>query len=75
MDAPAMFTITNEWLVEHRSPRGGWTRDQLIAIDVAWPPVYGWKRRAIGREISHAAKTRFEMALRAKQASTLDFFK
>jgi hypothetical protein len=71
---PATFVITVAWLLEHRSSRGGWTRDQFNAIGVAWPPAHGWKRRAIGRQISDEAKARFEAALRAKQAHTLDLF-
>jgi hypothetical protein len=72
-----MFTVTHTWIDAHRSDRGGWTKDQCEAIGVAWPLLQGWRRAAIGRQISDEAKTRFELGLRAKQAradATLDFF-
>lgn len=29
------------------TPSGGWTRDQLAAWGVPWPPPKGWKRRLL----------------------------
>lgn len=26
-----------------KTPRGGWTREQLAKWDVPWPPPKGWK--------------------------------
>lgn len=31
-----------------------YTRDTLAAFGVAWPPIEGWKRALIGREISRS---------------------
>jgi hypothetical protein len=70
-----MFTITREWIEAHRSDRGGWTKDQCAAIGVSWPLVAGWKRAAVGRQITDEAKCRFEEGLRAPQAHTRDLFK
>lgn len=28
-----------------RTPRGGWSRNQLAQWGVSWPPPKGWKRR------------------------------
>lgn len=28
-----------------RSPKGGWTKAQLAAWGVPWPPPKGWRRR------------------------------
>ena len=79
------FTITDQWIDQHRSDRGGWTRTQIEALGESWPLQAGWRRRAIGRQISDDAKTRFEVAMhanqirmRAKQArvdATLDLFR
>jgi hypothetical protein len=73
-----VFTVTREWLERHRSDRGGViTKDQASAIGVGWPLVAGWKRAAIGRQITDDAKARFELAMRAKRAradATLDLF-
>lgn len=32
-----------------KTPKGGWTKQQLAAWGVEWPPVKGWKRRLIQR--------------------------
>ncbi|NBE54721.1 TnsA endonuclease N-terminal domain-containing protein [Streptomyces boluensis] len=32
-----------------RTPAGGWTREQLAAWGVPWPPPKGWKERLIAR--------------------------
>lgn len=32
-----------------RSPRGGWSREQLEEWGVPWPPAVGWKRALIER--------------------------
>jgi hypothetical protein len=73
-----MFTITREWIDEHRTARGGWSADQCVALGIAWPLQSGWKRRLIGKVITDEAKARFEMGLRARQAraaATLDLFR
>jgi hypothetical protein len=32
-----------------KTPKGGWTKQQLALWGVEWPPVKGWKRRLIQR--------------------------
>jgi len=32
-----------------KTPRGGWTKQQLAAWGVEWPPVRGWRKRLIQR--------------------------
>ncbi len=44
--------LTREILEQHKTVKGGWTRAQLQAIGVGWPPPRGWVQAAIGREIS-----------------------
>lgn len=73
-----MFVVTHQWLMLNQSRRNGWTADQLQAINVPWPPPRGWMHSAIGKTITDQQRTRFEMAMRAKQAradSTLDLFR
>jgi hypothetical protein len=70
-----MFTITDAWIEAHRSDRGGWTKDQCAAIGVSWPAAHGWKRQAVGRQITDEARARFGQALRAPQAHTRDLFR
>jgi hypothetical protein len=57
-----MFTITDEWLVTHATTEMGWTKAQLAVMGIAWPPVKGWKRSLIGKQITDDEKRRFESA-------------
>jgi hypothetical protein len=72
-----MFTITDAWIDRHRSDRGGWTRTQIEVLGESWPLKAGWRRRAVGRQITDEARAQFERALRstqARRAATLDMF-
>ena len=44
--------LTREFIMEHRTRRGGWTKAQLQVIGVEWPPRNGWIGRACGRNIT-----------------------
>jgi len=37
--------ITAELIKRMQSPRGGWNRDALAALGLAWPPLRGWRKR------------------------------
>lgn len=58
-----MVTVTREFLESGKSLNGGWSREQLELIGVPWPPVSGWRREAIGRELGEEDAGRF-IALR-----------
>lgn len=30
-----------------KTPKGGWTKDQLAAWGISWPPPEGWKAKLI----------------------------
>ena len=48
--------LTAEEIEAGRSPRGGWTRAQLAAWGVPWPPPKGWQQRLLKDEApDHAA--------------------
>jgi hypothetical protein len=59
--------ITREWLFEHQTDAGSWTRDQLQAVGVKWPPLQGWIGRIVGNEINAATQARFEARRTVKQ--------
>ena len=41
-----VFPVSISTLIEIlKSPRGGWTRDNLKILGVPWPPPHGWKRQ------------------------------
>ena len=50
------MVITKEFIFSHTTPKGAWTRTQLAAIGVKWPPPRGWIDRAVGREITEAQR-------------------
>lgn len=54
------FRVTESWIMEFRTSKGAWTRKQLEAIGVAWPPRQGWKLRVEGSEITEDQRQQFE---------------
>ena len=45
-------TVNQDLLALAATTRGGYTRKQLDALGVPWPPTKGWKRKVVGRRIS-----------------------
>lgn len=62
------FTITQEWIEAFATSGRGWTRQQLEAIGVRWPPVHGWRARLEGKIITDAARLEFETSGRPVRA-------
>ena len=56
---PDMPPITEEFIARGKSEAGGWTRAQLAALGVPWPPVKGWKAGVLGKSISEADAAEF----------------
>lgn len=52
--------IDENYLNKHKTKKGAWTRNQLLAIGVEWPLVSGWKERVIGTTISPEQQMIFE---------------
>lgn len=59
MDESGMVTITDELIESGKSAAGGYSKSQLALLGVAWPPVSGWKKQAIGSQITSDAAARF----------------
>jgi hypothetical protein len=59
--------VTKDWIMQHRTDSGSWTRSQLNILDVRWPPAHGWIERSIGKELSDYKRTMFESKLTAQQ--------
>lgn len=51
--------VTPKFITLGQSFRGGWDKRQLELIGVPWPPPPGWRKAAVGREISEDAATEF----------------
>ena len=56
-----MFTVTKDWLDSNKTKAGGYTKKQLEAISVGFPPAKGWKKIAIGLLITDEQKSAFEL--------------
>lgn len=50
--------VTREEVEAARTPAGGWTRAQLEAWGVPWPPPSGWKRRLVEQEAPPESTTK-----------------
>lgn len=64
------MVITREWLLNNRTESGSWTRAQLDAIDISWPPREGWMRLVTGTEINESQRQRFERGKHIKTNRT-----
>lgn len=66
--------ITKAWIESGMSDTGGYNRDQLALIGVAWPPLEGWKQRSVGKQIPMKDAERFILlrGLKKKQRRFLD---
>lgn len=45
--------LTRQFIMEHRTLKGSWTRSQIEALGIEWPPRQGWIDTAIGKEIGN----------------------
>ena len=51
--------ITTDFIHKHRTPRGGFSRAQMYALGVEWPPRRGWIIEAARREHTEEAVAAF----------------
>ena len=49
--------------MDNRTPNGAWTRSQLEAIGVPWPPARGWIKTVLGKTIDQSDAHRFEQKI------------
>lgn len=52
--------VTKEYINQHKTKNGAWTRKQLTALGVEWPPEKGWKKRAVGNVLTAPKAAIFE---------------
>lgn len=55
-----MHKVTEQWIRDHATAKGGWKRRQLELIGERWPPKPGWIDKAVGREITDEQRAEFE---------------
>ena len=64
-----IVTITDDLIESGKSAAGGYSKAQLALLGVAWPPVSGWKKDVIGRQITSDAAAKF-MAIQGGKAKS-----
>lgn len=52
--------LTRTYIMKHRTDKGAWTKPQIEALGIDWPPRKGWINRVINREIDADAQKVFE---------------
>lgn len=60
--------VDAKFITRGQSFRAGWSRRQLEILGFDWPPVPGWRRMAVGREIDSASAEEF-LALKQHRPS------
>ena len=55
-----MVEVTKEWLDLNRSGNGAWTKAQMEALGVNWPPQKGWRKKVVGTMITDEAAHKLE---------------
>lgn len=61
--------ITKDYIMSNRTSRGSWTRAQIQALGLKWPPVAGWITEAVGTHITPEQARAFESKQYAKKSS------
>ena len=55
-----MKVITYEYVHQHKTTNGGWTKKQLEVLGVQWPPRNGWIRSVCGKVLTSQEVAAFE---------------
>lgn len=58
--------VTSEYLNKNKTAKGGWSKKQLGALGITWPPTKGWKRKVIGSVITAEKARDFEGVTKSK---------
>lgn len=58
--------VTEKFITQGQSFRGGWTRRQFEILGFDWPPPPGWRRKTVGRRISKELADEF-LALKSQR--------
>ena len=64
--------VTEDFLEQGKSEKGGYTAKQLNLFSIPWPPMKGWKNRIIGMEISDEMADQFLLLKKAHKKSPSD---
>ena len=54
--------VTRDYILANTTNNGAWTKSQIEALGMTWPPITGWIDRACGIELSPEQRRIFERA-------------
>jgi hypothetical protein len=54
------FIITDKWIINNKTPGGGYNRKQLNILGIEWPPKFNWKLTLVGKKINKKVAKEFE---------------
>ena len=54
------FIITDRWIINNKTPGGGYNRKQLNILGIEWPPKFNWKLTLVGKKINKKVAEEFE---------------
>ena len=52
--------LTQELLMQYRTPAGLWRKMQLQALGLSWPPPHGWIKQVVGMELTERQFQQFK---------------
>ena len=52
--------VTIDYINKHKTEKGAWTRKQILALGIKWPPKSGWKQELDGTYITQEKAREFE---------------
>jgi len=59
--------VTRKWINDNKTKGGAWTKSQVNALGLPWPPLVGWARRLEGSVITDDKRKIFEAKIPAKR--------
>ena len=65
-----MVKVTKKWIMENRTVKGAWTKAQIHALGMTWPPRKGWIGEIVGKMITDENARLFEASKTTKAGST-----
>ena len=68
------LVITRDYINDNKTKRGAWTKVQIEALGIEWPPKHGWIDRLIGEVISPEQANRFEQGKEIRSSANKDIY-
>ena len=66
--------ITREYINSNKTARGAWTKVQIEALGLEWPPTNGWINCLIGEILSPEQASRFEQGKEIRSSANKDVY-